>query len=184
MQGRYSRISTAVVLLVGLIVGWSLSLLRPAPLHAGAGDRQGETIVTTGPVLVSYDAGSKAPIPLDALYILDYKGGRLLATIPTYRQSTSSTTVIESFVERDLAADFKLDLDTGPPPHFLMTTGSLGPFTAGWAPLYVVETTSNQMGVYRIHLQESSGKSSRPKFELVQLRSYAKKPSGTTPPGR
>lgn len=54
-----------------------------------------------------------------------------------------------------------------------MTTGSLGPFTAGWAPLYVVETTSNQMGVYRIELQQTAGKSSRPKFELIQLKSYA-----------
>jgi hypothetical protein len=174
MLVRNSRVSTAFVLLVGVIVGWSLSLLRPAPLRAGAGDRSGETILTTGPVLVRFDDATKSPIALDALYILDYKGGRLVASLPTFRQSTVSTTVIESFVERDLAADFKLDLDNGPKPHFLMTTGSLGPFTAGWAPLYVVETTSNQMGVYRIHLQESSGKSSRPKFELIQLRSYAK----------
>jgi hypothetical protein len=170
---RYSRISTAFVLLVGLIAGWSLSLVRPTPLHAGAGDRYEETILATGPVLVRYDEATKSPISLDALYLLDYRGGRLLASLPTYRQSTSSTTIVESFVERDLVADFKLDLDTGRPPHFMMTTGSLGPYTAGWAPLYVVETTSNQMAVYRIHLQESSGKSSRPKFELVQLKSYA-----------
>jgi hypothetical protein len=142
----------------------------------------GETILTTGPVLVRYDEATKSPIALDAVYILDYKGGRLLASLPTYRQSTSSTTIIESFVERDLVADFKLDLDTGRPPHFIMTTGSLGPYTAGWAPLYVVETTSSQMGIYRIHLQETSGKSSRPKFELIQLKSYSEtkipKPAG------
>ena len=35
-----------------------------------------------------------------------------------------------------------------------MTTGSLGPYTAGWAPLYVIETTSNQIGVYRLDIQE------------------------------
>jgi hypothetical protein len=29
------------------------------------------------------------------------------------------------------------------------------------------------MGVYRIQLQQTSGKSSRPKFELIQLKSYA-----------
>ena len=172
MIKRYSRISTAVVLLVGLSAGWCLSLVRPVRLHAG-GDRQGETILTTGPVLVRYDEATKSPIALDALYILDYKAGRLLASLPTYRQSTSSTTIVESFVERDLVADFKLDLDTGARPRFMMTTGSLGPYTAGWAPLYVVETTSNQLGVYRIHLQETSGKSSRPKFELIQLKSYA-----------
>ena len=120
-------------------------------------------------MLVRYDEATESSIALDALYILDYQGGRLIASLPTFRQSTGTTTIIDSFVERDLAADFKLDLDTGPKPHFLMTTGSLGPFTAGWAPLYVIETTSNQLAVYRLHLQETSGKSSRPKFELVQL---------------
>ena len=134
--------------------------------------------MTTGPVLVRYDKATESSIPLDALYILDYKGGRLLASLPTFRQSTGATTIIESIVERDLVADFKVDLDTGPSPHFLMTTGSLGPFTAGWAPLYVIETTSNQLGVYKLNIQESSGKSGRPKFELVQLRSYAS--SGAT----
>jgi hypothetical protein len=38
------------------------------------------------------------------------------------------------------------------------------------------------MGIYRIELQQTSGKSSRPKFELVQLKSYAEtkisKPAG------
>jgi hypothetical protein len=182
MSIRYSRVSTAFVLLVGLIAGWSLSLFRPAPVRAGAGDRLGEAIITTGPVLVRYDKATESSISLDALYILDYKGGRLLASLPTFRQSASSTTIIESFVERDLVADFKLDVDTGPRPHFMMTTGSLGPYTAGWAPLYVVETTSNQMGVYRINLSETTGKSSRPKFELVQLKSYAER-NNTKPAG-
>ena len=68
-----------------------LASLRPAPLRAGAGDRSGESIVATGPVLVRYDEGVKSPMPLDAVYFLDYKAGRLLATIPTYRQSATST---------------------------------------------------------------------------------------------
>jgi hypothetical protein len=182
MSKRYSRISTAVVLLVGMIVGWSLSLFRPTPLNAGSGDRLGESIVQTGPVMVRYDKATESSLPLDAVYILDYKGGRLVATLPTYHQSAAGTTIIESFVERDLAADFKLDLDTGPHPHFMMTTGSLGQFMAGWAPLYVVETTSKQMGVYRIQIQATTEKSSRPKFELLQIKSYAdttvRKPSG------
>jgi hypothetical protein len=36
-----SRISTSVVLLVGLLIGWAMASLRPAPLLAGAGDRLG-----------------------------------------------------------------------------------------------------------------------------------------------
>jgi len=169
-----SRIRMALALSIGVALGWALASLRPAPLLAGAGDRSGESIVATGPVIVRYDEGAKISIPLDAIYLLDYKAGRLLATIPTYQQSTSSTHIIDTFVERDLVADFKLDLDTGPRPRFLMTTGSLGPFTSGWAPLYVFETTTSQMGVFRIQLQQSSAKSSRPRFELLELRSYAK----------
>ena len=173
----FANFHGALYLLVGLMAGWCLSLSRPVTLHAGAGDRLGETIMATGPVLVRYDEATKAPIALDAVYILDHKGGRLLASLPTFRQSTASTTIIESFVERDLVADFKIDLDTGPRPHFLMTTGSLGPYTAGWAPLYVIETTSNQMAVYRLHIQETSGKSGRPKFELVQMRAVCQAPA-------
>jgi hypothetical protein len=160
-------------------LGWGLSGLRPTSLLAGAGDHAGESIVATGPVLVRYDEATKAPIPLDAVYFLDYKAGRLLATIPTYQQSTSSTHIIDNFVERDLVADFKLDLDSGPRPRFLMTTGSLGPYTSGWAPLYVFETTTSQMGIFRIQLQQSTAKSSRPRFELVELRSYAR--TGSAP---
>ena len=96
-------------------------------------DHVGKSIMTTGPVLVSYDQSTKAAVPLDALYVLDYKARRLRASLPVYRQSAQSTTIIESFVERDLAADFKVDFDRGPRPRFLMTTGSLGPYTAGQA---------------------------------------------------
>ena len=120
--------------------------LRPAPLRAASGDRSGESVVATGPVFVRYDESAKAAIPLDAVYFLDYKGGRLLATVPTFRQSTSSTQLIEAFAERDLVADFKLDLESGAAPRFLMTTGSLGPYTSGWAPFYVFETTTSQVG--------------------------------------
>jgi len=174
MNRSGSRIPTALTLITGVALGWAFSSLRPTPLRAGAGDRSGESIVATGPVIVRYDEGAKAPIPLEAIYLLDYKAGRLLATVPSYQQSASSTHIVDTFIERDLAADFKLDLDTGQSPHFLMTTGSLGPYTAGWAPLYVFETNSHQLGVFRIQLQQSTAKSSRPRFELVELRSYAK----------
>src|SRR5262249_18723747 len=75
-----ARIPTAVVLLTGVVLGWLLASFRPVPARAGAGDRSGESILATGPVLVRFDEGAKAAIPLDALYFLDYKGGRLMAT--------------------------------------------------------------------------------------------------------
>jgi hypothetical protein len=180
--------------LVGVFAGWVLASLRPAPAHARggaisglettelrqvlallrAGTRGGESIVTTGPVFIRYDEAAKAPIPLEAVYVLDYRAGRLFATIPIFRQTAKSTEIIEKFVERDLVADFKLEQAPEPGPHFLMTTGTLGPYTSGWAPLYVFETTTRQVGVYRLQFQQSSAKSSRPRFELVEVLSYGK----------
>jgi hypothetical protein len=174
MPSRPARMPVSVVLAIGVLLGWTLANFRPAPARASAGDRSGDSIVATGPVLVRYDEGTKSPIALDALYFLDFKGGRLLATIPTYRQFGASTRLIESFEERDLVADFKLDLDTGPRPHFLMTTGALGSYSAGWAPLYVFETSTSQVGVYRVSAQQGLAGPSQGRFELVELRSYAK----------
>jgi hypothetical protein len=169
-----TRIPTTLVLLVGVLLGWALASLRPAALHAGSGDRSGESIVATGPVLVRYDEGTKAPIPLEALYFVDYKGGRLLATVPSYRQTGGTTRLIDTFAERDLAADFKLDLDVGPRPRFLMTTGSIGTYSAGWAPLYVFETTTSQVAVYRMQVPQTFGTETRARFDLVEVRSYAR----------
>ncbi len=172
------RIPTVVAVAGGVILGLLLGSLRPAPIRASAGDRYKESVVATGPVMVRFDEGTKSAIPTDALYFLDYKGGRLLATIPTYRQTNRSLSLIDAFEERNLVADFKLDLDTGPSPRFLMTTGSLGAYTEGWAPLYVFETTTNQVGIYRLQTQQSVGKSVKSRFELVDLRSL---PKGNAP---
>ncbi len=174
MHTSRSRIPTVVALCLGIFLGWGLASLRPVRLNASAGDRAGESVVATGPVLVRFDEAAKGPIALDAVYFLDYKGGRLLATVPSFRQTNTSTRVIEPFSERDLVADFKLDLDVGPRPRFLMTTGSIGPDSAGWAPLYVFETTTSQVGVYRMLVQNTIGDSARPRFELLEVRSYAK----------
>ena len=64
--------------------------------------------------------------------------------------------MIEPFSERDL--DRRLQARSGyrASPHFLMTTGSLGPDNAGWAPLYVFETTTSQLGVYRMQIQQTT----------------------------
>ena len=59
-----------------------------------------------------------------------------------------------------------------------MTTGTLGAYSAGWAPLYVFETTSSQLAIYRMQLPQTVGTVAKAKFDLVELRSYAK---GGTP---
>ncbi len=175
MISKRFHVPTALAMAMGVFIGWGLSLFRPAvPLRAGAGDRSGESIVATGAVLMQFDETVKTSIPLEALYFLDYKGGRLIGTVPSFRLTAMSTKLIDTFAERDLVADFKLDLDIGPRPHFLMTTGTLGAYSAGWAPLYVFETSSSQLAIYRMHLPQTIGTVAQAKFDLVDLRSYAK----------
>jgi hypothetical protein len=174
MDGLRSRIATGMVLGAGILLGWLLAASRPAVLLAGAGDHSGESILATGPVLLKYDQATRAPIPLDALYFLDYKGARLLATIPSYRQTGRTTHILQGFAQRDLVADFKLDHYPGAAPHFLMTTGSLGQYSSGWAPLYVIETATNQVAVYRMDASVTAGSTARSRLELVELQSYTK----------
>ncbi len=56
-----------------------------------------------------------------------------------------------------------------------MTTGGLGRFSSGWAPLYVFETTTGQVGVYRMQVGQSFGTNLSPQFELVEMKSYLPK---------
>ena len=100
MASHTSPLSITSGSLFGLLIAGVSLLVQPATACAGeGGDRAGETAIATGPVRVQYDEATKAPIPLDALYILDYESGRLLASLPTFRQSTHGTTIIGSFVE-------------------------------------------------------------------------------------
>jgi hypothetical protein len=172
------RILTAVA--AGVAVGWVSAGFRATPMQASSSDRAGECVVATGSVLQQYDDNTKAAIPLDALYFLDYKGGRLMATVPSFRSDGAKTQLLDHFAERDLVADFKLDLDGGSRPRFLMATGSLGRYSAGWAPLYVFETTTGQVAVYRMQVGQSTVSNASSQFELVELRRYAR-PAGTAP---
>jgi hypothetical protein len=174
MDGSRSRIPIVLALGAGVLIGWAGSGFRATPMQASSTDRAGDCIVTTGAVLMQYDDSTKAPVPLEALYFLDYKGGRLLATIPSYRQAGSKMQLIDGFVERDLVADFKLSLETRAQPRFLMATGSLGRYSSGWAPLYVFETTTGQVAVYKMQVGQNYGESGAGQFELVELRRYNK----------
>ena len=77
------RIPNVALLTLGLLLGWGLANIRPGQIRAGGGDRSGDSIVVTGPVLIRYDEGSKVQIPLEAIYLLDYRAGRLLGTVPS-----------------------------------------------------------------------------------------------------
>lgn len=172
MDASRPRMGIAMALIAGVALGWVLSAVRSTPMQASSGDRSGECIVASGPVLIEYDEGTKAAVPLEALYFLDYKGGRLLATVPSFRANGTTIRILDDFAERDLVADFKLDLEAGARPRFLMTTGALGRFSAGWAPLFVFETTTSQVAVYRMQVGQGYGSRPSSRFELVELRKY------------
>jgi hypothetical protein len=165
-----SRLTGVLVLALGIVIGWGVASARPGALHAQGGDRSGESILTSGPVLLRYNDGLKVQIPQEALYYLDYKGARLVATIPSYRPTGGAPKYLGAFAQRDLIDDFKLDVDASQRPRFLMTTGALGAYSDGWAPLFVYETTTNQVALYRIQ-EQTVGTVSQPKFELLERRS-------------
>jgi hypothetical protein len=145
-------------------------------LRAHGGDRWEESILASGPTFIRYNENTKIQVAQDAIYYLDYRSGKLHATIPSMRQSVGKTTVLGAFGERDLAVDFKLDLDTGARPHFLMTTGSVpngssSTYGDGGAPLFVFETTTRQVAVYKIQ-QEVVGAATTIRLDLLELRPF------------
>jgi hypothetical protein len=173
---RGSRISPLLLLTLGLAVGWTLSVVRTPALHAQRGDRSDESVLVTGPAYIKYNDGSKVQVAQDAIYFLDYRAGKLLTTIPTHQQTAAGTKIIDGFVERDLVADFKIDLDTAATPHFLMTTCSSvnaasSSFGDGGALLLVFETTTRQYAAYRVS-QLNVGLAAERKLEMLQLGSY------------
>ncbi len=170
------RIPTPAALTIGLALGWFLAGHRPPVARAVGGDRFGDYSLTTGPIQVQYNERTKTQGSQEAIYYLDWSGGRLVAMVPVQRQSTGGSQMIDSFIERDLAADFKLDVERGPNPHFLMTPGSLGAYGDGCAPLFVFETTTKKVGVYKLQIQQIGLKSSS-KLDLLEMKTYAALPA-------
>jgi hypothetical protein len=168
MIAKRPGMGAALGLVVGMGLGAWLAGGAARPMREGGGDRSGESILAAGPVAVRYDEGTKVQIPEEALYYLDYKSGKLKATIPSFRATAGGATRhLDAFCERDLVADFQLDLDNGPKPRFLMTTGQLGTMGSGWAPLFVIETTSGKAAVYRV--QQLFGVRNQIRLDLLQM---------------
>ncbi|MDB5352451.1 MAG: hypothetical protein JWN86_3698 [Planctomycetota bacterium] len=170
MTARRPPVSFGIVLLAGVGIGWGLASRNAPKLLANGADRWGDRALAAGPIAVEMTA-DKIPIAQDALYYLNYSTGKLLSTIPTYQQTVSGTQVFTEFAERDLIADF--GIKPGMNPHFLMTTGSLGMRSAGWSPLFVVETESGQVATYKVTAQSTPG-STRPSFQLLDRHTDAR----------
>jgi hypothetical protein len=122
------------VLLGSMGVGWWLS--RPRLVYAG-NDRHEDYILCTGP------AFSRPGVPTDGVWMLDYRGGKLLGTMVDRNMGK-----IIGWSAVDLVGEFGL------PPrqnvHFLMTTGMIADNQAA---LYVAEIHSGKFAVYTMGIR-------------------------------
>jgi len=134
--GRVVWLTTG--LLLGAAAVW-LYLGQPRTAEA-ANDRFQDYIMCTGTVSSQLIIGGRGRVnsPLDGVWLLDYRSGKLLATVIDKNQGK-----VLGWGELDLVKEF------GIPPrqnvHFLMTTGSVA---FNRAALYIAETTTAKFGVY------------------------------------
>jgi hypothetical protein len=102
---------------------------RPA---LATNDRYEDYILCTGPVALNFK------IPTDGVWLLDYRSGKLLATV-----IDRTVGKIVGWAEVDLVTEFGIQPKEN--VHFMMTTGTI---TQGQAALYVAETTTGKFAVY------------------------------------
>jgi hypothetical protein len=112
-----------------LVVGYVLGPGKPAQ---AANDRFEDYVICTGQV------GLNGKVPMDGVWLLDYRTGKLLGTVIDRTQGK-----IVGWAEVDLVAEFGVVPKQN--VHFLMTTGQI---SQGQAALYVAETTTGKFGVY------------------------------------
>jgi hypothetical protein len=121
-------------LAAGLVLGAAGAALYFAPAGSAeaSNDRSEDYILCTGAVSIT------PRIPTDGIWLLDYRAGKLLATV-----IDRNVGKVAGWAEMDLVNEF------GIPPkqnvHFLMTTGTV---TNGQTALYLAETTTGKFGVY------------------------------------
>jgi len=121
-------------LVSGLVLGAlvaGLLLGRSRPAEAG-NDRFEDYVLCTGAVSVA--AGALT----DGVWLLDYRGGKLLGTVIDRLSGK-----IVGWAEVDLVKEFGIQPKQN--VHFMMTTGNI---TQGQAALYVAETATGKFGVY------------------------------------
>src|SRR5262249_19467491 len=81
MAPRRRPLPTGIALAIGLAAGWGLATYRAPGLLASGGDRWGDSIVVSCPVRLRYDPLKQTQVTEDAIYYLDYAGGRLMASV-------------------------------------------------------------------------------------------------------
>ena len=129
-----------------------------------------ETTSASGPITLQMTM-DKTQVPLDAVYWLESGAGgsTLFTAIPEIRKTKASTQMVGEVASRDVAADFKLN--PGSTPHFLVNTASLGANGMGMSALFIVETTTKQLGIYRAY-PRATVQGAKPAIELLQVKPY------------
>jgi hypothetical protein len=168
MSPRHVPWKSVSLVMIGTGIGFLLAGTRPPVLFAAGADRRGESVVMTGPIATEVDSKRSIQITNDAIYYLNYSTGRLFAAFPSPRQSTGGSQILSEFAERDLVKDF--DIPPGSEPHYLVAAGTMGILSEGWAPLYVFETTTGQLGIYRV-MSQATARSAKPSFLLLEKKS-------------
>jgi hypothetical protein len=116
---------------LGVVGTWMLGASTRPALAVG-NDRFEDFILCTGPVAIT------ANVPTDGVWLLDYRTGKLLATL-----IDRGLGKIGGWAEVDLVSEF--GIKPKQPVHFMMTTGTV---TKGQAALYIAETTTGRFGIY------------------------------------
>ncbi len=127
--------SRALCFTLGALLGGLGSLLYFGPgrqAEAATHDRYEDYIMVTGPASITPN------IPMDGVWLLDYRSGKLLGTI-----IDRSSGRISGWAEVDLVSEFALQPKQN--VHFMMTTGNI---STGQAALYIAETNTGKFGVY------------------------------------
>jgi len=149
----------------GLVCGVVAAMLLstpPKPAAASSNDRYQDYVMCTGAVSVN------PKVPTDGVWLLDYRGGKLLGTV-----IDRTTGKISGWAEVDLVSEFaiapKQDV------HFMMSTGSIA---QGQAALYVCEVSTGKFGVYTMAAAETGGGVQIRRHDMTTFR--AAKPPITT----
>jgi len=132
--------------------------------EASSNDRYQDYIMCTGAVSVN------PKTPTDGVWMLDYRGGKLLGTV-----IDKTTGKIGGWAEVDLVSEFSIAPKQD--VHFMMTTGSIA---TGQAALYVCEVSTGKFGVYTMGSGEAGGIQIR-RHDMTTFRSA--KPTTVTTVG-
>lgn len=159
--------------LAGIACGLLAAVLfsgKPRTAEASTNDRYQDYIMCTGAVSVNPKA------PTDGVWMLDYRGGKLLGTV-----IDRTTGKIGGWAEVDLVTEFSIAPKQD--VHFMMTTGMIA---QGQAALYVCEISTGKFGVYTMGAAETGGGIQIRRHDMTAFR--AAKPGtlntagGTEPP--